>query len=88
MLFSYNNIQQLIPVILEGIVLDKKTGRPLPGAHVYVVPGEEAFTGADGEFMLKSWQPVPLTIIVEHTDYAAITVKITALSQKQVVYMT
>jgi hypothetical protein len=39
-------------------------------AYVYVVKGEEeTLTMANGQFLLKSWQPLPLTLIIEHGGF-------------------
>jgi thiamine phosphate synthase YjbQ (UPF0047 family) len=39
-------------------------------AHVYVVAGEEeTLSVKDGEFSLKTWQPLPLVLVIEHSDF-------------------
>ena len=87
LLFSYNKIQQLIPVIIEGMVLDKKSGRPISNAWVHVVSGEEAITDTNGEFLIKSWQPVPLNLFVEHGEYETTIVTVSSLAKKLVIQL-
>jgi thiamine phosphate synthase YjbQ (UPF0047 family) len=39
-------------------------------AYVYVIAGEEeTLTVKDGQFQLKTWQPLPLTLVVEHGEF-------------------
>jgi hypothetical protein len=39
-------------------------------AYVYVVAGEEeTLSLKDGKFSLKTWQPLPLVLVIEHNDF-------------------
>src|SRR5688572_27395679 len=39
-------------------------------AYVYVVAGEEeTLSVKDGKFTLKTWQPLPLLLVIEHNDF-------------------
>jgi hypothetical protein len=44
--------------------------RTIVNAYVYVIAGEEeTLTMRDGDFQLKTWQPLPLTLVVEHGEF-------------------
>ncbi len=69
MIISYSNIQQLLPMIIEGKVISD-TDIPLGGAQVYFVPRiEETITSDKGEFKLSTWMSFPLTLIICHKNY-------------------
>jgi len=39
-------------------------------AYVYVVAGEEeTLSVKDGRFSIKTWQPLPLILVIEHADF-------------------
>jgi hypothetical protein len=39
-------------------------------AYVYIVAGEEeTLSVKDGNFSLKTWQPLPLVLVIEHNDF-------------------
>ena len=39
-------------------------------AYVYVIAGEEeTLSVKDGKFSLNTWQPLPVTLIIEHADF-------------------
>ncbi len=55
------------PVILEGVVLEDATLKPVANAYVYAVKGEEeALTDKHGFFTIKTWQSLPVTLTVQH----------------------
>lgn len=57
-------------VFIEGVVVEDGSGKPLSGAHVYVVHGEEeALTNGKGEFRIESWQKLPLRVTAELKQY-------------------
>ncbi|MGC4100018.1 carboxypeptidase-like regulatory domain-containing protein [Ferruginibacter sp.] len=81
MIVSYSNIQQLLPMIIEGKVVNR-TGIPLGGAQVYFVPRiEETITSGKGEFSITTWMSLPVTLIVCHKNYESY--KVTIASQPQ-----
>lgn len=85
MIVSYSNIQQLLPVIIEGKVLCN-TDIPLSGAQVYFVPRiEESITSADGEFRISTWLPLPLTLFVCHKNYESYKLTIDKVPQKLII---
>ncbi|NCU05530.1 MAG: carboxypeptidase-like regulatory domain-containing protein [Chitinophagaceae bacterium] len=78
MIFSYAEIVNFLPATLKGSVQDSRSGKPVAGAHVYVTKGEEEmFSSVKGEFAVKTWQSLPVTVVVEHKDYKTQTVRIT-----------
>ena len=85
MIVSYTNIQQLLPVIIEGKVFSN-TDIPLGGVHVYFVPRiEETVTSDKGEFQLNTWMSLPVTLIVCHKNYESYKITITTPPQKLVI---
>ena len=57
----------------QKIVTGKIVGASNEGitdAYVYVVAGEEeTLSLKDGKFSLKTWQPLPLVLVIEHNDF-------------------
>ena len=42
----------------------------ISNAYVYVVAGEEeTLSISNGNFSLKTWQPLPLVLVIEHNDF-------------------
>lgn len=79
MIFSSAEIVNFLPATLKGKVIDNKTGKPVPAVHVYITKGEEeVFSSSKGEFVLKTWHQMPVTITVEHKDYKQQTIRITS----------
>jgi hypothetical protein len=86
MLFSYRNIHQLVPAIIEGSVINSKTNSPVGGAHAYIVLGEEeVFTSPAGEYRITSWQPLPVILTIARSNYETVQIKIGDTSKKQVI---
>jgi hypothetical protein len=82
MIASYSNIQELLPVIIEGKVICN-TDIPLGGAHVYFVPKiEETITTEKGEFKITTWMSLPVTMIVCHNNYESYKVTISTPPQQ------
>jgi hypothetical protein len=64
--------------IIQGRIL-ASTNQGVLDAYVYVIPGEEeTLSVKDGKFSLKTWQPLPLRIIVEHGDFEKKEIAITS----------
>jgi hypothetical protein len=60
-----NNQQKIISgKIVSG------TNEGISSAYVYVVAGEEeTLSISNGNFSLKTWQPLPLELVIEHSDF-------------------
>ena len=85
MIGTYTNIQQLLPLIIEGKVLCN-SGVPVAGAMVYFVPKiEETLTTIGGEFKITTWTSLPLTLIVCHENYESYKYTVSNTSQKLVI---
>ncbi|GAB2827298.1 hypothetical protein GCM10027043_31130 [Ferruginibacter profundus] len=85
MILSYNNMQQLLPSIIEGKVICN-TNIPVGGAQVYFVPRiEETITTEEGEFKIATWMPLPITLIVCHKNYESYKLTISSTTQKLVI---
>jgi len=85
MIVSYSNIQQLLPMIIEGSVYCN-TNIPLGGATIYFVPRlEETVTSDTGEFQISTWMSLPVTLIVCHKNYESYKLTITTPPQKLVI---
>jgi hypothetical protein len=51
--------------MLQGIVLNKETGKPLADIYLYTVKGEEeAFTNKKGEFRFVTWKKLPIILYI------------------------
>lgn len=70
MIFSSAEIVNFLPLTLQGKVVDAVSGKPVSAAHVYIVRGEEeVFSAQNGEFILKTWQQLPVELSIEHEGY-------------------
>lgn len=79
MIFSSAEIVNFLPATLQGRVIDHRSGKPVQAVHVYITKGEEeVFSNSKGEFVLKTWHQLPVTITVEHKDYKQQTIRITS----------
>lgn len=88
MMFSYEEIKQLIPSTVEGIVKEAGSGAPVPDAHVHAVRGEEeSLTDAKGMFRLNTWQKFPVLLTIEHKGFESQQVVIASASRKVVVQL-
>lgn len=69
------------PVEVKGVVVSAETGKPLPGIYLFVTEGEEeALTNAKGEFVIKTWKPLPLVLTSQNIDYHNVKVRVTQTS--------
>jgi hypothetical protein len=69
MIVSYTNIQQLLPLIIEGKVISDHN-IPISGAQVYFVPRiEETHTTENGNFKITTWMSLPVTMVVCHKNF-------------------
>jgi CarboxypepD_reg-like domain len=86
MLFSYTDIHQLVPAVIEGSVVNSKTGSPVSGAHAYIVLGEEeVLTSAKGEYRITTWQSLPVILTITNKNYETVQIKISDPSKKQLI---
>lgn len=57
---------------LVGLVVDKTTGSPLPGANVMILPGDRGVaTDGAGRFAVPSLEPGSYQLKISHIGYAA-----------------
>lgn len=76
-------------ITVKGIVLSEKTGKPVQGALVYIVLGEEeALTKVKGEFSIETTKKFPLEVVTEHRDYKKQSVELTTLPDNLVIRLT
>lgn len=75
MLIAYRDIADFVPVKISGVVKDLFTDQPVSGVHVFHVKGEdESFTNEKGEFVISTWQQLPVMITTEHQFFKSTTV--------------
>src|SRR4051812_37120351 len=56
-------------IILTGEIVSG-TNERISDAYVYVISGEEeTLSLKDGRFSLKTWQPLPIVLNIEHKDF-------------------
>jgi len=69
--FTAFDIYRSDSFILEGKIKDATTKTGIGNVHVFTVAGEEeAFSGRKGTFKLKTWKTFPVTLFIDHPDYA------------------
>lgn len=67
-LTSFNNAHEQQKIISGKIIGEQNEG--ISRAYVYVVAGEEeTLSLANGNFLLRTWQKLPLTLVIEHSDF-------------------
>ncbi len=67
------------PMVIKGVIRDKKTGEKLIGATVSIKGSNMgASTNFDGEFLLKTTQPLPLQLVASYIGYIPIEVTVTS----------
>ncbi|MEQ1676512.1 MAG: carboxypeptidase-like regulatory domain-containing protein [Chitinophagaceae bacterium] len=83
---SFNNKPAYAGTIIQGTVLSEKTGKPVPGAIVSVVSGEEeALTKQKGEFRIQTAKNTPFVLTTEHGDYETSRITITDAGQRIII---
>ncbi len=74
------------PTTIAGKVLDGGSKTPVSGAYVAVVEGEEeALTKVDGSFHIRSWQSLPIEVVVRHPDYQPVKLVLKKAEQPLIV---
>jgi CarboxypepD_reg-like domain len=89
MILSYREINEVVlPTIIEGIVIDKKSNNPVSRTHVYIENSEEeSLTTTEGEFKILSWQKFPVTLIIKHVYFEPVRITVTACAQRILVFL-
>ncbi|MBN9299398.1 MAG: carboxypeptidase-like regulatory domain-containing protein [Filimonas sp.] len=84
MILSVTDISSVIPYKVKGIVVDEGN-KPIVRAYISVVQGEEeALTDKDGNFVLTTWQALPVTVTIQHADFTAQKIVIRDTAQKEI----
>lgn len=83
MILSYTDyLKDSGPVQLSGTVVESVSGKPVEKVHVYIIEGtEEILTNQKGEFTLSTWQKLPVSVTVAHSQYITETVRINSASE-------
>lgn len=68
-MISYTEINNYVPVIFEGKVIDSISKRSVQGAYVHIDNGRGVYTAADGSFCIKTFHKLPVGISVKHFGY-------------------
>jgi uncharacterized protein YjlB len=85
MFLFYNNLQHLLPTIIEGKVINLLK-KPIGNVQVYFINSKEtATTTNDGTFKIVTWTPLPTTLIFCHKKYEKETHSITSITKKMIV---
>ncbi|MES1219545.1 MAG: carboxypeptidase-like regulatory domain-containing protein [Bacteroidota bacterium] len=84
MLLSYYEYIRLSRIVVQGNVLTEDSLKPVAGAFVYTVSGEEeAVTDKNGNFKLTTWESLPVSVTVEHQNFETLNVKATTFPVNQ-----
>ena len=69
LLTSFANPFASHPRTVSGKLMgESNTG--VSGAYVYIIAGEEeTLSVKDGKFSLKTWQPLPFVLVIEHSEF-------------------
>lgn len=89
MILSYPEINKvMLPLIIQGVVINKKDNKPVSFTHVYIEKsGEESLTTTEGEFKILSWQKFPVTLIVKHIHFDTVRLVITSASKGILIFL-
>jgi len=89
MILSYPEINEvMLPLIIQGVVINKKDNKPVSFTHVYIEKSEEeSLTTTEGEFKILSWQKFPVTLIVKHIHFDTVRLVITSASQGILIFL-
>lgn len=89
MILSFTDMVHVVPSVLKGTVVSGLNKKPVVRAYVTAVSGEEeALTDAEGNFTLRTWQSLPVTITIQHSDYATSKLVIADTSHAQLIQLT
>jgi hypothetical protein len=88
MILSFTDMIRVIPAEVKGVVVSGPDKKPVAKAYVVVVPGEEeALTDANGNFTLRTWQSLPVTLTVQHTNYQTRKVQVSDTQHTQLIQL-
>ena len=80
--YYHRHPKNFVSYTINGIVLNKETGNPIPGVYLYVVKGEEeALTNNKGAFQLVTWQKLPATLHLHYKEDEQVRVVVTKTDQ-------
>lgn len=84
MILSYTDyLKETEPLQIQGTVVEAAGGKGVEKVHIYVLEGtEEVLSNAKGEFKLSTWQKLPVTITVAHSNYVTETLKVSDASER------
>lgn len=84
MLLSYHEYIKLSRIVVQGNVLTEDSLKPVAGAFVYTVSGEEeAVTDKNGNFKFTTWESLPISVTVEHQNFETVNVKVSTFPVNQ-----
>lgn len=70
---------------IQGIVKGSD-GKPVSNAYLYTVKGEEeALSNDKGEFKFDTWQKLPVTLTVDHSEFKKEAIKVTAPTRLEII---
>ncbi|WP_158559146.1 carboxypeptidase regulatory-like domain-containing protein [Deminuibacter soli] len=88
MILSFTDMYHATPVLLRGRVVSGADHQPVSRAYITAVQGEEeTLTDTSGNFTLRTWQALPVTITIQHGDYKSGKLVISDTSQLQQVQL-
>lgn len=82
MILSYTDYSQTKPLQIEGTVVNEATGEPIQKAFIYISHGnEETLSNGKGQFVLRTWHELPVTLTVELAGYETRKLTISSVSK-------
>lgn len=74
------------PYTIAGTIKNGTTDKNIQNAYIYIISGEEeALTNNKGAFTISTWQELPVTLIIERPTYKQKKIRITNVSEHQVI---
>jgi hypothetical protein len=89
MILSYREVKEdLLPTVIEGIIVDHKNNKPVSWSHIYIENSEEeSLSTTEGEFKILSWQKSPFALIVKHDHFKTIRLTVTSSAKRILIFM-
>jgi len=89
MILSYRETNEtVLPIIIEGIIVDKENNKPVSWTHIYIENSEEeSLTTTDGEFKIMCWQKFPVFLIIKHVHFETVRIAVTCCTQRILVFL-
>ena len=86
LIFSTTEIYPAKPSSISGQIVHSANGQKIENAYIYIVSGEEeSLSDKNGQFKITTWQPLPVTLVIEHPQYKKKKVSAADASEKQVI---